>query len=199
LNKHEVISGFFVTMLGVLAAFWLAGLDEQRAMDRTTKQRLHLVVLEAEYNGKFAREIFGDCAEAADPNVIRSSVRRLNTAAATAAFQDAHVLSLLPLHKVSLLNSYLSDVGLLNQALQMHQGVLESQGYKTTPQERDVRQKVRENAADVSASALVLQEELTEYFDKTLYNFEELKRIQDRINFIKEKTLKGEASLSKQK
>jgi hypothetical protein len=197
LNKHEVISGLFVTILGVWIAFWLTGLGEQSSLDRVTKQRLHLAVLEAQYNIRDANEILNDYAEAVDPNRLKVNVRRLNSTAATAAFCDAHILSLLPLHKVSLLNGYMNEINLLNQTLQMHQGVLESQGYKTTSQEREFRQKVCDNAAGVIAMAKVLEEEFSEYFDANLYDQCSMEAIRNRVQSIKEENLKGEAPFPK--
>ena len=196
LKKH--FSEFIVTMCGVWAAFYLAGWGEQKALDKATQQRLHLVVLEARYNCDTAKKICRDYVEAVDPNIIRVRAERPNTTAATAAFQDANVLSFVPLHKISFLRGYLHDIETLNQILQIHQGVLESQGYKASQQEKNVRQKVHENAATVFATAHVLQEELAKYFHEKSYDLEEIKGIRDRVNCIKEEVLKGEFPPSKE-
>ena len=118
LNK----AGFFVTMLGVLAAFWLTGIGEQKALDKVTKQRLHIAVLESQYNGTIAKRIIDDCANTSGLNF---SIDRLDSTAATAAFEDTNVLLFLPHYKVSLLRSYANAIATLNQALQVHQSVIE--------------------------------------------------------------------------
>ena len=192
LNKHELVSGFFVIMLGVWAAFLLAGLGEQIALDRATEQRLHLVVLEAQYNCRIAKEIFRDYAEPPDPNTIRINIKRPNSIVVTTAFQETNLLAFLPLHKVSFLRSYVNIISTLNQSLQVHQGVLESQGYKKSIQEKQARRNVRDNAAAVYANVYVLQEELKEHFDPRFFDRKEAKRIEDRVRCIKEKVLKGE-------
>lgn len=187
LRKH--MSGIIVTMVGVFAAFWFTGLGEQSALDRTTRQKLHLVVLEAKYNSRITKQFLHDYAEAADPNVIRINVKRPNTIAATAAFRDANILALVPLHKVSLLRGYMNEIDTLNRSLQIHQSVLESQGYKASQQEKIARQKVCDDAANVFGITFVLQEELKEYFDKKAYDTEKIKKFQERMKLIREKTL----------
>jgi len=61
LIRHEIVSGFFVTMLGVWAAFWLTRLGERKALDGATRQRLHIVVLESQYNGTIAKRAMDAC------------------------------------------------------------------------------------------------------------------------------------------
>jgi hypothetical protein len=191
-HKYNVITGFFVAVAAVWIAFGLAGIGEQWAQDRATKQRLHLARLESVYNGIDAKSICRDYVESADPNTIRINVKRLNPVAATVAFQDANILSFLPGHKVTLLRGYLDDIDTLNQALQIHQGLLESQGYKTSQQEKEVRQEVRKIAAGVYGMALVFYEELTEYRDPELFDLEEIESLQNRARCIKERCLEGE-------
>jgi len=190
-KKHEIIPGFLVTMLGVLAAFWLAGIGEQWGRDRTTAQRLHLAILEAKYNNGTVQEILSIYADVSDSNDsnLKIDVRRLDSTAAIAAFQDTNILSFLPFHKVSLLRGYLNDINTLNQTLQTYQSVLESRGYQKTLQEKALRQTGYENAAAVSAAIIVLQEQLKEYFDEKSYNLEEIKKIQDRMESIKSEIL----------
>ena len=190
-----VVSGFLVTMLGVWAAFELAAHGQKKALDRATKQMLHLVVLEAQYNGTDANEILGTYADA---NSLGINLNRPNSFVAAAAFQDSNILSILPLHKLSLLRSYVNSISTLNKSLQVHKAVLESQGYKMSPQEKDARQNVHENAAAVWAIAFVLLEELKGHFDASLYDRKEAKRIEGRIKYIKRKALENEVSLSKE-
>ena len=192
-NKKEVISGFFVTMLGVWAAFWMAGLGESCARDRNTEQRLHLAVLESQYNGTLAKEILDNYTK---QEIVNIAVKRLDFSSARAAFEDSNVLSFLPHYKVSLLRSYIEAIATLNQALEMHQGILERTEYKRTAVEEEIRKNVRSNAASVLAMAFVLAEELEEHFDEDLYSHQEMRSIEDRVKYVKDKALEGHVSLS---
>jgi hypothetical protein len=192
-NKHDIISGFFVTMLGVWAAFWLTGLGEQRSLDSRTKQRLHIVVLESQYNGTTAKKIMDACA---DSVII---LERPDAAATLAALDDANILTFLPHHKVSLLRSYANAITVLNEALRAYQTALENAEYRQTPAEARIRENVRSNAAAMLANVVVLQEELDPYFDKTTYDHEVMQRLEERVKYIKAKVLRGEVPLSKEK
>ncbi|HET6455082.1 MAG TPA: hypothetical protein VFI02_11815 [Armatimonadota bacterium] len=195
LTKQALISGFLVTMLGVYAAFWLTGLGEQGGLDCTTKQRLHLAVLESQYNGTIAMRIVADLA---DTSSVIMNIDRLDSSAATAAFEDANALSFLPNHKVSLLRSYANAIATLNRSLETHQDVLQSSDYARSSTEGSVRQNVRSNAASVIAMAVVLQEEMKEYFDDNAYDHQEIERLEARVKNIKAKALRGEVTLSKE-
>lgn len=183
-------SQFIVTMLGVWAAFFLTGYGEQKALDRATEQRLHLVVLEARDNIRIANEILEDYSK-----IFGINFKRLNSVAAIASFQDANVLSFLPHYKVSLLRVYVGNIVTLNQILQTHQGLLESQGYEITSAVNIIQQNVRLLVANVFASASVLQKELDEYFDDKAYDNEKIDRLNSRLEVIRMEVLKGEGSL----
>ena len=194
-HKYEVISGFIVAVAAVYIAFWLAGWGEQKALNRATKQRLCLAYLEAQYNLTDAKEILDGYA---DPNSFGINLNRPISLAVVVALEDTNILAFLPLHKVSLLMSYVNSISTLNQSLQVRQGVLESQNYRRTIQEKQARQNVHKNAAAVLAGTQVLKEELKEYFDETFFDQKEADRIENRIKYIKGKALKGKVSLSKE-
>ena len=192
LKKH--FSEFIVTMFGVWAAFWLAGWSGQAALNENTLQRLQLAYMENLYNGTAAKEILDTFA---DVNSLSINVNHPDSTAALAAFQDSNVLQFLPIHKVSLLRSYVNSISTLNQSLQVYQGLLETQNYRRTTQVKESRQNVHENAAAVFAMSFVLLEELKEYRDEQSPDWENIKRIENRIKFVKGKALKGEVTLSK--
>lgn len=179
-------------MLGVWAAFWLTGLSEQKAQDIATKQRLHLVVLESQYNGVIAKEIMDNCA-----NFGTVTIYRLDATLATAALDDTNIIAFLPHHKASMLRSYVNAVATLNEAIHAHQTTLESTGYRQTPTEVSIRENLRSNAAAVIANIIVLREELSPYFDKTSYDHGAMRRAENRIKYLKAKALRGEVHLSK--
>ena len=194
-NKHAILSALFVTAVGVLIAFLLAGWGGRKALNRATEQRLHLVVLEVQYNGTIAKEVVDGSANSSAATV---RTERPHTPAAAAALQDSNILASLPYHKVSLLRSYIDAVATLNEALEVHQRVLEVAGYVPTPAEATIRQQVRSEAAAVLAMAVVVREELDSYFDPRTYDHEAMRRIEDRVKLIKGKALIGQVSLSKE-
>jgi hypothetical protein len=118
--------------------------------------------------------------------------------AATAAFEDPNTLSFLPHHKTSLLRSYINAVATLNEALRVHESVIQQAAYGSTPVELSIRANVRSNAASVVAMSKVLQEQLEPYFDSSSYDHEEIRQIEDRVRYIKSKALKGEVRFSKE-
>ncbi len=120
-HKDTIIIQFFVALVAVLIAFRLAGCHEQKALDKVTRQRLHLTYLESQYNATYAKNILDIYA---DENNFGISINRLDTTAATAAFRDSNISSIIPLHKISLLRSYVNSILTLNQSLQIHQGVI---------------------------------------------------------------------------
>ena len=193
-HKYDLVSGFLVTVAAVFIAFWLTGLGEQKTLDRIILQKLELAYVENLYNGTAAKEILDTYADA---NSLGINVNRPNSTAALVAFQDSNVLQLLPIHKVSLLRSYVDSISTLNQSLLVHQGVLETQNYRRTTQEKEARQNVHKNAAAVFAMSFVLLEELKEYTDQQSPDWKNIKRLENRIKFIKGKALKGEVTLSK--
>lgn len=193
LIKHEVIPGFIVTMLGVWAAFWLTGLGEQYALNKTTRQRLNFVFLESEHNAVVVSAILNDFAEA---DVASINIGRLDSSATTAAFQDANILSFLSLERVSFLRTYINSIRTLNQAMQTYQRVFASEGYRTTSRVEKMRQLVHSNAAVVAADGAIIQQELEEHLDESAFDKEKLKNMGDRRKQYKESALKGKFSVS---
>ncbi len=187
-HKYEVISGLIV----VYFAFLLARLGEQWALDRNTKQKLHFVVLETIYNKEATKKILDAYVEPNDPNVIRFAFERLSSISAVSALQDTNILKFLPPTIFSILRNYVDDISELNGILEMHLAVVQSQQYKRTQQEKASRQKVRDKAAFIYGTTCILREQLDEYFDRELYNSEELKKMRDDAVFLKKKALKGE-------
>jgi hypothetical protein len=146
-RKPEQKSNFVVTIVGVLVAFVLASFARGCVLDRSTKQSLHLVYLEAQYNIGNTKEFLRDYRKRSDHSeaeFTKINVKRLQSIAAVGVSQDENLVRFLPHYKLSLLMAYLETVTALNQALQSHQAVLESKGFQPSPQEKDVREKVRD-------------------------------------------------------
>ena len=200
-KKYEFISGIIVALLLIWVSSWVTGRAEQGALDKTTTQRLQLALVEGDYNEGYAKAIFDRTDTDADPNAeskrLPILIYRPSSHATLAAFQNANILRLIPLHRVSLLKSYVDSVRTLNQALQVHQGVLETHIYRSTDQENQIRQNVHDNAAALSAVSKVLGEELKDYVDNKLFDTEAAKKIQERIRLYKERALKNGISLPK--
>ena len=121
-----------------------------------------------------------------------------STMAAEAAFGDANILSVLPNHKVSMLRTYISAVGTLNEALQMHRSALAGSSHGVALGEGPLRENVLSNAAAVAANADVVRDELSLYFDEADYDHGEMERIEARVAELKEKVLMGDVALSKE-
>ncbi|MGB2863155.1 MAG: hypothetical protein WBC05_07495 [Sedimentisphaerales bacterium] len=188
---------FIVTMFGVWAAFGLAGWSEQRALNKTTQQRLMLTQLESRYNSIIARRILDGYA---DPNRVTIHVNRPTSTATLITLQDTNVMKFLPLVKVSMLKSYVNCINVLNQSLQVYDGIVETQNYKNTTHEESARLQVRTNAAFMLGMITVLQKELYEYvYDKDkIFDEERADKMNDRVKYIQRQALKGEFPLSKE-
>ena len=57
LRPRELISGFIVTLLGVLVALLTTSYIEHRHLDKLTKERLHIATLEIQRNHKASEKI----------------------------------------------------------------------------------------------------------------------------------------------
>jgi len=76
--------------------------------------------------------------------------------------------------------------------------IWERQNYGKTPQEKQARQKVHENACAVMANIHVLQEELKGHYNVSFFDKKEAERVENRIKYYKRKALEGKVSLSKE-
>lgn len=189
LNEH-VLSGFLVTMLGVLAAFFLAGLYKQHCLNKATKQRLQLAILESHVNSYTANVTLN---RKMIPGQISVPIKRFRSVAALAAYQDTNIMSVLPLSTIVLLGHYVSDINTLNRVMDLYIGTLESVNYKETAALADVRRSIHSNAKALEEIAVFLREKLIDYSDPKLYNTKEMKETSIRVNFIKEKATKSES------
>jgi len=188
------ISGVIVALVGVFLAFWLTGWSEQRALDVATKQRLYHAGFEAKFNLGLIDEIKEDMDidNKEDVNNVWVNVRRLGSAAAVVALQDANLLSILSGEKVILLGAYVNCLRTFNQCLQTYQQVLENQDFDNTCKVIRMRKLVLHNADGVRDMVDLLHEDLKECFDDKLYDPQKIENMQKRLNDIKAKYPKRE-------
>ena len=184
-------SGVIAALVGVLFAFWLTGLGEQRALDKATKQRLYVAGLEAKVNLEDAEKIKEIIDNKGDDNRVRINVMRVSSTAA-AALRDTNLSSILQVEKVIILLSYVNDIRTLNQSLQTYQQTLESQDFKNTNAVNGMRKLVLYNADAVHAMVCLLQEEVNECFDDKPYDIQKIKKMRERLKDIKAKYPKDE-------
>lgn len=183
------------TLVGVLWAFTVAEIAQQADQDKTTEQRLHLALLEAQYNGTTALDIVDSFTESA--TTVKLTIERPNSLSAIIAFQDSNILSVLEPYQASLLKSYIYSIANLNEVLNAHQTLLENSNYTSTPLEPNLRKSVRNNAAATFAMTFVLQEELLKYFNEESYVHERIAELEERVKVLKKKALSGEIAHSK--
>lgn len=182
-KKYLFTSGFIATMFGVLTAFILTGIYDQWRQNETTKTRLHLTVLESLYNSEAIKELF-KCF--ADETKLHAQVKHVRIAAATTAYQDSNIMSVLLPYQVSLLGGYISDLDTLNRSIDFHQSTLESGDFESSVAEKDIRALMLDNAVASLAVINVLCDELNLYFEKDIYDFGKIDEMKDRIDTSKE-------------
>ncbi len=117
LNKQNAVSGFFVTMLGVWAAFWVTGLSDRRVDNEATSQRLQLVHFEAEQNAILAQDIFRIEVSTNRADII---LKRPQSSAVRSALADNNLPTFLPHAKLSMLFTYLDSIDALRTTLDIH-------------------------------------------------------------------------------
>jgi hypothetical protein len=183
------------TMLGVLAALYLANLQQQQHLNSITAQRLHLVVLESQYNSSTVKEIF-EVFSKGTPDTIM--IRQTDTSMAVAALNDQNIVSFLPPYKLSLLVNYIASLRKLDHALTLHNDYL--LGMAINPQNKEALSgNIRANAASAATMCYVLQNELETYFDEKIYDREKIQSLQQEIEKTEREILSGETQLRTEK
>ncbi len=176
-------------MLGVFAAFWLNDSWHQNYQDQITKRRLHLVVLESQYNGSIAHEVLKMYSS---QNSMCFSIKRVDSTAARIAFEDDNLFRLLPLYKVSLIRSYIESMDILNQSLDVYSDYLSSVQFKKDSQNDEFVSTVRNNCAAAIAICIVLRKSLNSYFDPDEYQHDKMREMERQLKEITQKALRGE-------
>lgn len=194
--KNAFAIELVATMLGVLAALYLANLQQQQHLNSITAQRLHLVVLESQYNSSTVKEIF-EVFSKDTPNTIM--LKQTDTSMAIAAINDQNIVSFLPLHKVTLLVSYIYSQETLNHSLKLYNDYLLLGTEVTSKNKEAFSENVRGNAASAAIMCAVLQSELEMYFDKKLYDHERIQSLEQEIAETKRGILSGEIQITTDK
>ncbi len=194
ISNRDFLISFVATMLGVLVAFWLNDFWHQNYQDKITKHRLHLVVLESQYNGSIAHEVLKVYSNI---NSMCFSIKRVDSTAARIAFEDGNLFKLLPFHKVSLIKSYIESMDTLNQSLDTYSDYLFSVHFKRDSQNDEFVSTVRNNCAAAIAISIVLRRSLNSYFNSDEYQHDKLLKMEKQIKEVSQKALRGEVKPSK--
>ena len=196
LISKDFIVSFTATMLGVLVAFWLNGIWHQHIRNDITRHRIHLLILETQYNGTIALDALNSYSA---PNQDILYIKRADTTAARLAFEDDNVFVFLQPEKVSLLKSYIESIETLNHSLKIYEASLSWDHLKKERHKNEMLDNVRNNCGAAVAICIVLRESLDKYFDPQLYDHELVRNQEKRLKEIKGKALKGEVKTSKDK
>jgi hypothetical protein len=118
IKDPEILKPLVATTLGVLLAFTLNGWWHKINSDNATKDRLHLVCLEAGYNANLLKEALKAYSY---PEIKEIFIRRASYSLAMAAANDNNIIAVLPKHKISLLMVYIESLRTINLSLEQHQ------------------------------------------------------------------------------
>ena len=188
-------TAFIATMLGVLAAFALNSCWHQHCLNEDTKERLHLVYLESQYNVTVCQNSLRSLSK---PTVDTVFIKRPQTSAISLALQDDNLQSVLPPHKISLLMSYLEAIAVLQLSLDTHKQYVIGTRTSELSSENDIIKTARSNAAATIAMCHIVQKQFGQYFNKKLYDRKKMRELEEEVKRIKEKALLGKTHLSRE-
>ena len=203
--KNAFAIELVATTLGVLAAFYLANLQQQQHLNSITAQRLHLVVLESRYNSSAIKKAFEEFSKGTSNTIM---IKQIDTPLAIAAINDPNIVSFLPTYKLVLLASYIDSQKKLDHALTLHNDyLLGLLGSEESSKNQEAISKtleafsenIRENAATAASTCYYLQNELEAYFDKETYDHERVQSQKLEIEKTKKGILSGELQITTEK
>lgn len=193
LNSQNAVSGVFVTILGVWAAFWLTDLGGQRQVNDATRQRLQLVHFEAEQNAILAQAIF---LNESVTNRIDVILKRPHAVALRAVLRDDNLPVLLPHAKLSMLLTYLDSIEALQHTLDIHANHLISLDFEHDHDRAFLRQAIREKAATALAASFAVMFDLDVYAEPGDWDPMPGESNQQRIDRLRAMALDGRLIMS---
>jgi hypothetical protein len=192
-KKEQIISGFFVTLLGVWAAFGLANCGESHSKDSATHQRLQLVHFEAEQNAILAQAVFRN--ESAT-NRFDFILKRPQNVALQAALADSNLPDLLPHAKLSMLLTYQDSIEAFRQTLDLHAAHLISVDFDLDCDRDFIRKAICEKAGTVLAASFAIMSDLDAYADPDDWSPMSDESNQQRIDRLRSMALDGRLIIS---
>ena len=166
IKDPDIIKPLIATMLGVFLAFMLNDYWHKINSDKATKDRLHLVCLEAGYNA----DLLKDALKAYSyPEIKEIFIRRVSYSLAISAANDNNIVAVLPNIKISLLMNYIESLRTINLSLDQHKSFSFITRTKSFKNSNDMMQAIKSNTASAIASCALIRRELEEYFDKESY------------------------------
>lgn len=193
-KRFDLLFNFVAMIAGILIAFQLEGCARQRSINDETITRIGIMYLETQYNITNGSEIYTTYSDA---NSINVRIGRLENSAASLVLEDENIFHILTPLQVSLIQSYIDALNLVNQMNERYFEHLDTVGYRTTENGRFIRTKLRENIASFLATSYVFEHEFKKYFDKKGKELRKIKEIEMKIKLAKQKILDGNFKLSK--
>ena len=193
-KRFDLLFNFIAMIAGILIAFQLEGCARQRSMNEETITRIGIMYLETQYNITNAGEIYDTYL---DVNSLAIRMGRLENSAASLVLQNENVFHVLTPSQVSLVQSYINTLNLVNQMNERYVEHLDTVGYKKTDNGRLARTKLRENAASFLAVSYVFEKEFKNYFDKKSNELRKIREMEATIKVAKQKILDGKFKLGK--
>ena len=193
-KRFDLLFNFIAMIAGILIAFQLDGCARQKSMNEETITRIGIMYLETQYNITNASEIYTTYSDA---NSLNIRMGRLENSAASLVLQNENVFHVLTPSQVSLIQSYIDALNLVNQMNERYFEHLDTVGYKTTYNGRLARTKLRENAASFLAVSYVFEKEFKNFFNKKRNELRKIKEIEATIKVAKRKILDGKFKLNK--
>ena len=200
-KESERAYNLLLAILSIVVTLWAGrwifrseGAREREAMDEATKTRIHLMLLECQYNMDDAKAIFDTCS---DDEAVTLFSYMVDDSAARLVFQDPNITNVLAKHQLTLIRAYVSNTYLLNRMTEIYLRYTEATKYRLDDTTRLFRQRMRNIAAEWSAAATVLQDELEPYMDRAEYDKTQIERLGKAIKDKKEIFLKEGVNLSK--
>lgn len=193
LNMQNAISGFFVTLFGVWAAFWLTGIGQREDTNIATRQRLHLAHFEAEQNALLAQSVFRY-----EPltNSVDAILKRPSVIVVETVLTDSNLPSYLKHDKLSMLLTYLESLHDLTEALDWYSNYRLLNIAQDGTNSRIIIATLREKAATVLAASFAVMSDLDSYADPADWGPKTLESNQQRIERLRRLAIQGNLRMS---
>lgn len=186
-KKSDFVKPFTATLLGVLIAFILNDYRQSFYSDKITKERLHILYLEMQYNSELINEALKAYSI---PVITEIFIRRPSYPSALLAVNVSNIVSFLPRHKLSLLLNYIESMRTLTLSLDMHKEFSFLTNTKSFNYNNDLMVAIRSNAGSALASCYLVKRELEEYFDKNSYDDKKLDSLRNEMQKLQKLYIK---------
>lgn len=193
-KKYELTFSFIAMVLGIFIGFQLENYRQKKSDNNSTKVRLHFMYIESLDNLKKSYNAFNNYNLT---DTFETDTMVLESQSARTVLEDENIINILSHYKVSLIQDYINDVTRINNINEKYFSYFDGYRYTQTRSSLRLEELLLNNIISLMATCTVLQEQLKEYFDKKLYNLENIKTSQARITTIQQKISDGEFEFEK--